>query len=129
MTFALVFPGQGSQSVGMMQPFAETKAVRDVFARASEVLKQDLWRLAEQGPDGARHKVLRVAPLSVGGLLRERLFGQRTTVLTSATLALGGSFDALTGVSSLSLLRRRRVGDSRTMCPSASYSISRTVNA
>ena len=42
-----------------------------------------------------RGRVLRVAPLAVGGLLRERLFGERTVVLTSATLALGGSFDAL----------------------------------
>ena len=38
---------------------------------------------------------LRVAPLGVGGLLRERLFGQHTTVLTSATLTLGGAFDTL----------------------------------
>ena len=36
-----------------------------------------------------------MAPLGVAGLLRERLFNQRTTVLTSATLALGGSFDTL----------------------------------
>ncbi|NYE46390.1 ATP-dependent DNA helicase DinG [Spinactinospora alkalitolerans] len=38
---------------------------------------------------------LHVAPLAVGGLLREKLFGDRTTVLTSATLALGGSFTTL----------------------------------
>ncbi|GLV50631.1 ATP-dependent DNA helicase DinG [Thermobispora bispora] len=38
---------------------------------------------------------LRVAPLSVGGMLRERLFGRRTVILTSATLVLGGSFDGL----------------------------------
>ncbi len=38
---------------------------------------------------------LHVAPLAVSGLLREKLFGDRTTVLTSATLALGGSFTAL----------------------------------
>ncbi|GAA3724151.1 ATP-dependent DNA helicase [Salinactinospora qingdaonensis] len=44
---------------------------------------------------GARSPSLHVAPLSVGGLLREKLFGERTTVLTSATLALGGSFTAL----------------------------------
>ena len=53
-----------------------------------------MW-LAEQGPDGARHRVLRAAPLWVGGLLRERLFGRSTVILTSATLALGGNFDAL----------------------------------
>jgi len=38
---------------------------------------------------------VRVAPLSVGGLLRAKLFDTATVVLTSATLALGGSFDAL----------------------------------
>jgi ATP-dependent DNA helicase DinG len=36
-----------------------------------------------------------VAPLDVGGLLAERLFGRRTVVLTSATLSLGGSFEPL----------------------------------
>jgi len=38
---------------------------------------------------------LKVAPLAVAGLLRERLFGTCTTVLTSATLTLGGTFDAM----------------------------------
>ncbi len=57
--------------------------------------RRDVVWLAEQGPDGARHRVLRAAPLWVGGLLRERLFGRSVVVLTSATLALGGNFDAL----------------------------------
>ncbi len=39
--------------------------------------------------------ILRVAPLSVAGLLRTRLFGPNTAVLTSATLTIGGSFDAM----------------------------------
>src|SRR5262245_19179563 len=47
---AFVFPGQGSQSVGMMQPFAGSKAVGDVFAEAAEALKQDLWKLVAEGP-------------------------------------------------------------------------------
>ncbi len=42
-----------------------------------------------------RGRVLRVAPLAVAGLLRHRLFGRRTVVLTSATLTLGGTFDTL----------------------------------
>lgn len=50
MKLALVFPGQGSQSVGMMQGFAENSVVRAVFAEASTVLGQDLWRLVETGP-------------------------------------------------------------------------------
>ncbi|KOX15211.1 ATP-dependent helicase [Nocardiopsis sp. NRRL B-16309] len=43
----------------------------------------------------SRPPSLSVAPLAVGGLLREKLFGDRTVVLTSATLTLGGSFSAL----------------------------------
>jgi ATP-dependent DNA helicase DinG len=46
--------------------------------------------------EDARHPpTLRVAPLDVGGLLAQRLFRRRTVVLTSATLALGGSFEPL----------------------------------
>jgi ATP-dependent DNA helicase DinG len=50
---------------------------------------------ADLARDTARAPTLRVAPLQVGGLLAERLFGQRTVALTSATLALGGSFEPL----------------------------------
>lgn len=50
MKIAFVFPGQGSQSVGMMQSFAELPGVRDTFAQASELLGQDLWKLAAEGP-------------------------------------------------------------------------------
>jgi len=46
----MVFPGQGSQSVGMLQSFADTPAVRDVFIEASDVLGQDLWKLISAGP-------------------------------------------------------------------------------
>ena len=44
---------------------------------------------------GSMRPVLRVAPLSVAGLLRGRVFSRSTTVLTSATLTIGGSFDAM----------------------------------
>ena len=50
MTLALVFPGQGSQSVAMMRPFAQVPAVTDTFAEASEVLGVDLWKLVAEGP-------------------------------------------------------------------------------
>jgi ATP-dependent DNA helicase DinG len=45
--------------------------------------------------DARRPPALRVAPLEVGPVLRDRLFGERTVALTSATLALGGSFNPL----------------------------------
>ena len=65
------------------------------FEEPDPAKRRDVVWLAEQGPDGSRYRVLRAAPLWVGGLLRERLFGRSTVILTSATLALGGNFDAL----------------------------------
>jgi [acyl-carrier-protein] S-malonyltransferase len=50
MKFALVFPGQGSQSVGMMHAFGESRVVQETFAEASAVLKQDMWKLVAEGP-------------------------------------------------------------------------------
>lgn len=51
MTFAVVFPGQGSQSVGMLKQLAEQHdEVQSTFAEASDYLGQDLWMLAQQGP-------------------------------------------------------------------------------
>ncbi len=54
-----------------------------------------VWLDRSDSEDSSRPDTLRVAPLQVGGLLAERLFGTRTVVLTSATLALGGSFEPL----------------------------------
>jgi ATP-dependent DNA helicase DinG len=54
-----------------------------------------VWCSGREGQNDERPPALRVAPLGVGGLLRERLFGDRTVILTSATLALGGTFDTL----------------------------------
>jgi [acyl-carrier-protein] S-malonyltransferase len=48
MKFAFLFPGQGSQSVGMMQGFGELPVIRETFAEASDVLKQDLWHMVTE---------------------------------------------------------------------------------
>jgi len=51
MSFAFVFPGQGSQSVGMLGALSAAQpAVQATFAQASEVLGYDLWQLASAGP-------------------------------------------------------------------------------
>jgi [acyl-carrier-protein] S-malonyltransferase len=63
MKFAFVFPGQGSQSAGMMQPFADSKAVREVFGEASEALGQDLWKLAAEGPAEELNATVNTQPL------------------------------------------------------------------
>ena len=52
MTLAIVFPGQGSQSVGMLAALAATEPkVRQTFDEASAVLGYDLWALCQQGPE------------------------------------------------------------------------------
>jgi len=63
MKLALVFPGQGSQAVGMMQSFAESKPVRDTFAEASDVLRQDLWKLVIEGPAEDLNSTVNTQPL------------------------------------------------------------------
>jgi ATP-dependent DNA helicase DinG len=88
--------GSRKLALAAIEDVADTAArLLTAFEEPDPAKRRDVVWLAEQGPDGARHKVLRAAPLSVGGLLRERLFGRSTIVLTSATLALGGNFDAL----------------------------------
>jgi [acyl-carrier-protein] S-malonyltransferase len=44
--YSIIFPGQGSQSVGMMDTFANNAAVKDTFAEASQILKKDFWEMA-----------------------------------------------------------------------------------
>lgn len=49
--FAFLFPGQGSQSVGMMAGFTESQVVRDTFTEASDILGVDLWKMATEAND------------------------------------------------------------------------------
>lgn len=52
MGFAAVFPGQGSQSIGMLGSLAELYPdIKQTFAEASEILDYDLWALAQLGPE------------------------------------------------------------------------------
>ncbi len=50
MKLAMVFPGQGSQAVGMMHAYGDIAAVREVLAEASDALDQDLGKLMAEGP-------------------------------------------------------------------------------
>lgn len=65
------------------------------FDREDPATRPDVVWLSERELTSTTVRTLHVAPLSVAGLLASRLFGQSTVVLTSATLVLGGSFDAL----------------------------------
>ncbi|MFA6037043.1 MAG: ACP S-malonyltransferase [Legionellales bacterium] len=48
---AFIFPGQGSQSLGMLSAFADYPQIKNTFAIASRVLNYDLWDLVQNGPD------------------------------------------------------------------------------
>lgn len=63
MQLAVVFPGQGSQSVGMLRALAEAEpAVEATFAEASGVLGYDLWQLVQNGPEDALNATERTQP-------------------------------------------------------------------
>jgi ATP-dependent DNA helicase DinG len=72
-------------------------AVDEVFETAERVLEQRDLDVAWVSKDIRRGSALRVAPMSVAMLVRDKVFDERTVVLTSATLELGGTFDALAG--------------------------------
>jgi [acyl-carrier-protein] S-malonyltransferase len=63
MKLALIFPGQGSQSVGMMGSFADVTAVRETFVEASDILGQDMWQLAAEGPVEELNSTVNTQPL------------------------------------------------------------------
>jgi ATP-dependent DNA helicase DinG len=97
--------GGGDQDVDRVSAAkAAAAALDELSGAAGEMLKAfaseiatrpDVVWLDRPPDDSSRPVSLRVAPLQVGGLLATRLFGQRTVTLTSATLALGGSFEPL----------------------------------
>jgi len=63
MKLAMVFPGQGSQSVGMLADYAGHPVVRATFAEASDVLGQDLYALVEGGPADALNQTVNTQPV------------------------------------------------------------------
>lgn len=62
-TLGIVFPGQGSQSLGMLADIAvQFSEVKETFAQASEVLDYDLWSLTQQGPQEELDKTTHTQP-------------------------------------------------------------------
>ncbi|TWE13303.1 ATP-dependent DNA helicase [Rudaeicoccus suwonensis] len=72
-------------------------AVDEIFDNADRVLEGRELDVVWISQDPRRGAVLRVAPMSVAMLLRDKVFGDRTVVMTSATLELGGTFDSVAG--------------------------------
>ncbi|WP_343709151.1 ATP-dependent DNA helicase [Mycobacterium sp.] len=84
-----------SEAVASLAEIADTAArILSSFGPAIADRTDVVW-LDHEDNRGSTRTFLRVAPLSVAGLLRTRLFADATAVLTSATLTVGGSFDAM----------------------------------
>lgn len=115
MKLAFVFPGQGSQSLGMMQGYAELPVVQETFSEASEILKQDFWKLVTEGPAEALNQTVITQPLMlIAGVAVyrawERLNGSRPATMAGHSLgeytALAAA-EALTFADALLLVRFR----------------------
>jgi [acyl-carrier-protein] S-malonyltransferase len=63
MTLAIVFPGQGSQSVGMMKGFADDPAVLETFREAARLSGVDYWAMANEGPAELLNQTVNTQPL------------------------------------------------------------------
>ncbi len=63
MSLAIVFPGQGSQSVGMMNGFADLPIVEKTFLEANAILGVDLWTMVREGPAEALNQTVNTQPV------------------------------------------------------------------
>ncbi|HQR51076.1 MAG TPA: ACP S-malonyltransferase [Methylophilaceae bacterium] len=102
MKFAFLFPGQGSQSVGMMQGFGDLAVIRDTFVEASDVLGQDFWRMATE-PNEELNKTANTQPLMLtAGIATWRAWqqagGTQPTMMAGHSL---GEYTALVAAGAL----------------------------
>jgi [acyl-carrier-protein] S-malonyltransferase len=105
MKLAFVFPGQGSQSVGMMAPFGEVPEAVATFRDASAALGQDLWRLVADGPVDELARTVNTQPVMLtAGIAVYRAWlaagGVEPRLLAGHSL---GEYAALVAARSLSL--------------------------
>jgi len=61
----MIFPGQGSQSVGMLASYGDMPAIRETLAEASDVLKEDLAKLIAEGPAEELNSTVNTQPVMV----------------------------------------------------------------
>src|SRR5687767_2633273 len=103
--FAFVFPGQGSQAVGMLDAWGDHPAVREVVAQASEALGEDIARLIKEGPKEALALTTNTQPVMlVAGVAAYRAWiaegGAEPSVVAGHSL---GEYSALVAAGALSL--------------------------
>jgi [acyl-carrier-protein] S-malonyltransferase len=103
--FAFVFPGQGSQAVGMLQGWGDHPAVKEVVAEASQALGEDIGRLIQEGPKEALALTTNTQPVMlVAGVAAFRAWvaegGEAPAVVAGHSL---GEYSALVAAGALSL--------------------------
>lgn len=104
MKFALVFPGQGSQSVGMMNGYADLPVIQQTFQEASDILRQDLWAMVSNGPADDLNLTINTQPLMLtAGIAVYRawidLGGEKPAMMAGHSL---GEYTALVASEALS---------------------------
>jgi len=79
MSLGFIFPGQGSQSLGMLASLAETyPVVQQTFANASDVLGYDLWQLVQNGPEDKLNETQNTQPaLLTAGVATWRVWNEK----------------------------------------------------
>ena len=87
--FAMVFPGQGSQTVGMLAELAgDYPIVQETFKQASEVLGYDLWQLVQEGPVEELNKTWQTQPaLLTASVAVYRVWQQKYPALKPEVMA------------------------------------------
>ena len=105
MSFAFVFPGQGSQSVGMMGAYGDSLVVRATFDEASAALGEDLWTMVAEGPAEKLALTVNTQPIMLtAGVaawrLWESLGGKTPAVVAGHSL---GEYSALVAAGALKL--------------------------
>ena len=84
MSLAIVFPGQGSQSVGMMAGFADVPIVEKTFLEANAILGVDLWTMVREGPAEALNQTVNTQPVMlVAGVACWRAWRERNAPMPS----------------------------------------------
>lgn len=101
--FSIVFPGQGSQSLGMLASLGDLPEVKNTFAEASEVLGLDLWQLCQQGPEADLNQTQNTQPaMLAAGIAVWRLWqargGPEPSLMAGHSL---GEYSALVAAGSL----------------------------
>ena len=104
MTLAIVFPGQGSQSVGMMHGFADLPVVEGTFREASALVGVDYWKMASEGPPEALALTVNTQPLMlIAGVACWRAWRERGGALPSFFAGHSlGEYTALVAAEALS---------------------------